>query len=107
MAEISGKGEHGYGLTLRNLSNDIRRKYNILSKKGSFVADVQPNSPADRAGLQRGTVITTVIIQNSRGKSIYFDDITPKKFKSLSKKHQKLTLQIEFQGMKYVQRLRK
>ncbi len=107
IAEISGKGEHGFGLTLRNLTNDLRRKYNIISKKGSFVADVQPNSPADRAGLQRGTVITTVITQNSKGQRKYLDDVTPRKFKNVANKNNKLTLQIEFQGMKYVQRLRK
>ena len=103
---ISGKGEHGFGMTLRELTNSIRQRHNIVAKTGCYVASVQPNSPAERAGMQRGAVITTVIISKSNGEKIYYDDITPKKFRSLAAKHSRVTIQIEFQGMRYFLRLK-
>ena len=57
-------GDHGkgrWGLSLGDLSADVRDQLQIPSTvHGAVVQDVQPGSPADNAGLQRGDVIVEV-----------------------------------------------
>jgi serine protease Do len=56
--------EHGkgrWGLSLGDLSPAARDQMQIPSDvRGAIVEDVQPGSPADNAGLQRGDVIVAV-----------------------------------------------
>ncbi len=56
--------EHGkdrWGLSLDDLTPDVREQAQIPSTvHGAVVEDVQPGSPADNAGLQRGDVILEV-----------------------------------------------
>lgn len=58
------KGEHGkgrWGVSLGDLNQDTRDQLQIPSSvHGAVVEDVQPGSPADNAGLQRGDVIIEV-----------------------------------------------
>ncbi|HKM86587.1 MAG TPA: Do family serine endopeptidase [Terriglobales bacterium] len=62
-AETAG-GEHGkgrWGLSLGDLTADARSELQAEgSLHGAIVEDVQPGSPADNAGLQRGDVIMEV-----------------------------------------------
>jgi len=62
-AETAG-GEHGkvrWGLSLADLTPDVRNELQARkSAQGAIVEDVQPGSPADNAGLQRGDVIMEV-----------------------------------------------
>ncbi|MBZ5664924.1 MAG: Do family serine endopeptidase [Acidobacteriia bacterium] len=62
-AETAG-GEHGkgrWGLRLADLTADARNELQAQSSlHGAIVEDVQPGSPADNAGLQRGDVIMEV-----------------------------------------------
>jgi serine protease Do len=62
-AETAG-GEHGkgrWGLRLADLTPDVRNELPAqTSVQGAMVEDVQPGSPADNAGLQRGDVIMEV-----------------------------------------------
>jgi serine protease Do len=57
-------GEHGkgrWGLRLADLTPDVRNEVQAQpSVQGAIVEDVQPGSPADNAGLQRGDVIVEV-----------------------------------------------
>ena len=59
-------GEHGkgrWGLSLADLTPDVRDELQAQSQRtvhGAIVEDVQPGSPADNAGLQRGDVIVEV-----------------------------------------------
>jgi serine protease Do len=57
-------GEHGkgrWGLRLADLTPDLRNEVQAQgSVHGALVEDVQPGSPADNAGLQRGDVIMEV-----------------------------------------------
>ena len=65
--EIAG-GDHGkgrWGLSLGDLTPDVRNELEGQGPEqgpvhGAVVEDVQPGSPADNAGLQRGDVITEV-----------------------------------------------
>jgi serine protease Do len=64
-ANASGENsEHGkgrWGLSLGDLDQDSRDQMQIPGNvKGAVVQDVQPGSPADNAGLQRGDVILEV-----------------------------------------------
>jgi serine protease Do len=50
----------GFGLTLNNITPDIARQLRLESARGAVVVDVEPNSPAARAGLSEGDVILRV-----------------------------------------------
>ena len=61
-AAVAGEHEKGrWGLSLGDLSPDVRDQLQIPGNiHGAVVEDVQPGSPADNAGLQRGDVIVEV-----------------------------------------------
>ncbi|HZI79655.1 MAG TPA: trypsin-like peptidase domain-containing protein [Vicinamibacterales bacterium] len=50
----------GFGLTLNNITPDIARQLRLDNPRGAVVVDVDPNSPAARAGLTEGDVILRV-----------------------------------------------
>jgi serine protease Do len=53
-----GKVVRGYlGVRIRGLTADGARTLGLPSNRGALVADVQPGSPAERAGLKSGDVI--------------------------------------------------
>jgi serine protease Do len=60
----SGNAEHGkprWGLGLQDLTPDLRNQLQLPSDvRGAVIGNVQPGSPADNAGLQRGDVIVEV-----------------------------------------------
>ena len=54
----SGKVEHGYlGISMNDVTPDNAHFFNLKDASGAIVAQVTPNSPASRAGLQAGDVI--------------------------------------------------
>jgi len=71
-SEVAGS-EHGkgrWGLSLGELTPDVRNELQLRgSVQGAVVEDVQPGSPADNAGLQRGDVITEVNRQPAKSAS--------------------------------------
>ena len=53
-----GKVVRGYlGVRILNLTADLARRLGLPNNRGALIADVQPGSPADRAGLKAGDVI--------------------------------------------------
>lgn len=55
----NGKIERGYlGVFLADLTRDLKEIYK--NKQGAFIMGVEPNSPAEKAGLKRGDLIVQV-----------------------------------------------
>ena len=53
-----GKVIRGYlGIRPRDLTEDERKAWNLKSRKGSLIEQVEPGTPADKAGLERYDVI--------------------------------------------------
>jgi len=56
--EASGsKAEQLFGMQLQNLTPDLTDALGYAPGKGVLISAVEPDSPADRAGIQRGLVI--------------------------------------------------
>ncbi|SDX85096.1 serine protease Do [Acetomicrobium thermoterrenum DSM 13490] len=56
-----GRVRRGWlGVYVQPLTSDIAQAYGLKVEKGAVVADVVPDSPADKAGIKRGFVITKV-----------------------------------------------
>jgi serine protease Do len=56
-----GRVRRGWlGVYLQPLTEDFAKAYGIKTDKGAVVADVVSGSPADKAGIKRGDVITSV-----------------------------------------------
>ena len=57
----SGKVVRGYlGVSVQDISPALAESFNLKSRDGALVAQVEPNSPAARAGLKEGDVIAGV-----------------------------------------------
>jgi serine protease Do len=62
-SQSASAADHGakLGLALAPLNDDARQEMNLpAGQRGVVIAEVQPNSPADAAGLQAGDVLETV-----------------------------------------------
>ena len=56
-----GKIEHGYlGIAMNDVMPDNAHFFNLKDASGAIVAEVTPDSPASKAGLQQGDVITGI-----------------------------------------------
>ena len=55
--EHSSKAEQFFGMQLQNLTPDLTDALGYAPGKGVLISAVEPDSPADRAGIQRGLVI--------------------------------------------------
>ena len=58
--EIMGEGYRVQGLTLRTLSDQLAQYFELPDGKGVLVWEVEKDSPADKAGIKAGDVITQV-----------------------------------------------
>jgi serine protease Do len=53
-----GKVVRGWlGVAVQEITPDLAKEFNLNGEKGVLVADITENSPAEKAGLQRGDVI--------------------------------------------------
>jgi serine protease Do len=50
----------GFGMNLENVTPEIARRLRLENRRGAVITEVEPNSPAARAGLQPGDVIVRV-----------------------------------------------
>jgi serine protease Do len=58
----------GYlGVTIQPVSPDMARAFGLSQGGGALVGDVTPNSPAAKAGVQRGDIITEINGQQVNG----------------------------------------
>ena len=60
--QLVNKGEisRGWlGVTIQSISPELQKSLGLKDSKGALVADLVPNGPAEKAGVQRGDVITT------------------------------------------------
>jgi serine protease Do len=56
-----GKVIRGWlGVTVQDLTDDLARSLDVAPRTGVLVSDVAPDSPAAKAGLERGDVITAI-----------------------------------------------
>lgn len=56
----TGKVSRGYlGITIQSLDDKMAKAFNLPDTSGALVEDVEPNSPAAKAGIQHGDVIRT------------------------------------------------
>jgi len=56
----TGKVTRGWlGVNIQPLTPDLAKQFNLKEEKGVLVGDVVENSPAEKAGLQRGDVMVT------------------------------------------------
>jgi serine protease Do len=54
-----GKVTRGYvGIVIQQLTPDLAKHFNITGEKGILISEVTKDSPAEKAGLKRGDVIT-------------------------------------------------
>ncbi len=54
----TGSVTRGYlGVNIQTLTPDLARALNLEARQGALVSDVRPNSPAEKAGIERGDVI--------------------------------------------------
>jgi len=55
----SGTVERGFlGVMIQDLNPELARAFDLRETQGALIADVTPGSPADKAGLKSGDVIT-------------------------------------------------
>jgi serine protease Do len=55
----SGKVVRGWlGVSIQSITPDLAKQLGLKEEKGALIADVMEGSPAERAGLQRGDVVT-------------------------------------------------
>ena len=54
------------GVHVQAISSDMVRQLRLSSSDGAYVASVDQDSPAEEAGIMRGTIITRVIAGNER-----------------------------------------
>ena len=53
-----GKVVRGYiGVGIQEVTPDLSKAFHVAAEKGALVGSVEPNSPGEKAGLQRGDVI--------------------------------------------------
>lgn len=61
LAAAGGKqSSEKLGVSVQNLTDDLASRYGYEGLKGVIVTDVDPDSPADRAGVQPGSLIQEV-----------------------------------------------
>ncbi|HEX2967352.1 MAG TPA: DegQ family serine endoprotease [Syntrophorhabdaceae bacterium] len=55
----NGKVSRGWiGVSIQEITPDLANSFNLKQRKGALIADVIKDGPADKAGIQRGDIIT-------------------------------------------------
>jgi serine protease Do len=57
----TGKVQRGFlGVGLQPLTDDLVKAFNLKSDEGVLISEVQPKSPAEKAGIQTGDVVVAI-----------------------------------------------
>ena len=76
-----GKIEHGYlGISMNDVSPENAHFFNLKDASGAIVAEVTPGSPASRAGMQQGDVITGINgsrVEDSSALQVQVSELSP------------------------------
>src|SRR5262249_7379141 len=57
----SGKVIRGYlGVVVQNVTPELAKEFDFSGTNGALISDVEKGSPADKAGLQRGDIVTRI-----------------------------------------------
>jgi Do/DeqQ family serine protease len=57
----TGKVRRGMmGVTIQPIDSDLASSLNLPAARGAIITSVQPGGPAERAGIQRGDVVTSI-----------------------------------------------
>jgi serine protease Do len=56
----TAQGRAFLGVVIEPLTDDVRKETKVDAKEGLVVIEIAPNSPAEKAGLKHGDVITEV-----------------------------------------------
>lgn len=77
----NGKAEHGYlGVNIEAVNPQNAQFFNLTSASGAIVSQVHPDTPASKAGLKQGDVITQLNgqkVTDSSSLQIAISDMTP------------------------------
>lgn len=78
----NGKVVRGYlGISIQDITPALAESFNLKERKGALIAEVTPGSPAEKAGLQDGDIITELngdAIKDSNSLSFKVGSIAPK-----------------------------
>jgi Do/DeqQ family serine protease len=55
--EVKAPANVGFGITMKPIPEESLKKYSLNGKAQTYISFVEPNSPADRAGVQGGDAI--------------------------------------------------
>lgn len=77
----TGKVQRGFlGVGLQPLTDDLVKAFKLTRDDGVLIAEVQPKSPAEKAGMQTGDVVLAVNskdVRNPRELQLYIGSLTP------------------------------
>lgn len=60
LPQLSSKGSvtRGWlGVGVQNITSELAKSFNLPDEKGGLISEVQPNSPAERAGVKQGDIV--------------------------------------------------
>jgi serine protease Do len=60
LEEAKTNPSSGFGITMKPIPPEAATKYNLVGKAQTYISFVDPNSPADKAGIQAGDAILDV-----------------------------------------------
>ena len=96
----NGKVIRGYlGVTMQDINEELATQFDLKTRFGALVADVMPDSPADKAGLKGGDVITQLNgkpVKDSRNLKLAVANIVPGQKASAQVLRDGKTLNVDF-----------
>jgi serine protease Do len=72
-----GEIQHGWiGLIVKDLTRPIRKQFNFSNPHGTFISRVLKNSPAERAGIRPGMILTRIGPNPVESRTDYLSDVS-------------------------------
>jgi serine protease Do len=81
--------QEGFGLSVETLTSELAKKYGYPEgTEGAVITDVEEDSPAEAAGLEKGDVITKVVLSEEKIEAVK----SAKDFRDLARKADQLAI---------------